>query len=155
MLSTLFLSPALLLIQFVSPITATNGINCKGSSDCSFTSQHNMQEMVDLINSVDDSVCVKEGQKIACIDAGIASLCAFPQKNTGKICAPKLKALIKGLQDHGCTNCGSIPFNHLTGGNNDNLGELTVNAVLGGCVDPNKHPDDVTGCCPGIKCSGS
>lgn len=71
---------------------------------------------MDLVNSVDDSVCVKEGQKIACIDAGIASLCAFPQKNTGEICAPKLKDLINELQDHGRTNCGSIPFNHLTGG---------------------------------------
>lgn len=54
-----------------------------------------------------------------------------------------------------CNGLSCSPSNLIFVQNNDNLGELTVNAVLGGCVDPNTHPDDVTGCCPGIKCSES
>ncbi|KAL8839867.1 MAG: hypothetical protein Q9170_001547 [Blastenia crenularia] len=137
-----------LLTHLSSPVAAANGINCKGSSDCSFTSQNNMGQMVGLINGMPDDKCVKAGDKIACITAGIASICAFPQQNTGTVCGAKLKKLANGLNAHGCTNCGSIPFDSLTGGNNDHLGELTVNAVLGSCFPSNQEKQ--TGLCPGI-----
>ena len=68
-----------------------------------------MGQMVDLINSIVDSVCVSAGQKLTCIDA-LQDICAFPQQNTGQVWAAESKKLIAGLKAHDCTNCGSIPL---------------------------------------------
>jgi hypothetical protein len=77
------------------------GINCRGSSSCSFGSASTLQNLICGINSGN---FYNNGQQIACDNF----LCAFLQNSNGAN-AGTLCTLAGDIVAHGCKICGSVP----------------------------------------------
>ncbi|KAI5460745.1 killer toxin [Mariannaea sp. PMI_226] len=99
------------------------GINCEGSGQCGPLADNNAQKLVNYINGIDPNRWYNNGQLIAC--SGF--VCAFLQ-NTGGAPGRNIKGLAHFITEHGCKNCGSVPYFYPSD-NNVADGELTFNAV--------------------------
>ncbi|KAK5999180.1 hypothetical protein PT974_01570 [Cladobotryum mycophilum] len=91
----------------LAAVSAVNGlgINCRGSGQCPFIGSGHAKQLVGFINGIDPNRWYNNGQPIAC--EGI--LCAFLQ-NTGGAWGRNIKGLAHFITDHGCDNCGSVPY---------------------------------------------
>ncbi|KAF1914230.1 killer toxin Kp4/SMK [Ampelomyces quisqualis] len=107
------------------------GINCRGSSSCSSSS--NLYDMRLFLQLIDNNTEFVSGQQAACrqfdpfnSSGGLGGLCVFPQKllATEKVTGKDLKEAVSALIDHGCKRCGSTPIHS---------GEITVNYVTKPC----------------------
>ncbi|KAF4448227.1 hypothetical protein F53441_8334 [Fusarium austroafricanum] len=102
---------------------AAAGINCKGSSQCSGSS-NSIVDLVNLASYIENSRWYQNGEHIVCA----SDLCAFLQ-NTGGMPGTSTKKLIYDLYEHGYKKCGSVPIFWPEDNNEKSHGILTVNYV--------------------------
>ncbi|KAL5341312.1 killer toxin [Aspergillus crustosus] len=109
------------------------GINCRGSSNCTAPDAPDLIDLVPLIDQINPSRWYNNGQQIAYLNENVddGAFCAFLQ-NSGGAPASSIITLARGLRDHGCGLCGSMPL-FFPDDNNVDDGELTVNFVSGSC----------------------
>ena len=121
------------------PSTTHQGINCKGSSQCSrlfntIKSDNLIFAFNDRIwRQITDYVYFYKHQQIACAknaDWAVGGICLFAQGNVSSegISGLVLKERLSELVYHGCSFCGSVP---ISGDNDpDKAGLLTANYVV-------------------------
>ncbi|KFY07490.1 hypothetical protein V492_07092 [Pseudogymnoascus sp. VKM F-4246] len=103
------------------------GINCRGSTLCS--GGGSLKNIADAVGGINGDRWYNAGEQIACQQVLDGSgKCAFLQGNTAGLPGKEILPLIRYLQQHGCTGCGSVPIYFGSGDNNpDTHGILTVN----------------------------
>ncbi|EAW10839.1 uncharacterized protein ACLA_053130 [Aspergillus clavatus NRRL 1] len=127
------------LIMVASALSANAlGINCRGSAKCSalWGPSDAAKQLTNVIQGIDTNRWYLNGEHIACVgnDAGNGGgYCAFLQK-TGGTNGGVIKNLAHYINDHGCKQCGSVPYYYPQGNNNVDDGELTYNYVDNPCV---------------------
>ncbi len=103
---------------------ASAGINCKGvlCAPVAWTLGTSNNLVAD-IDGIDVNRVYANGEHIACYNDGGHGLCAFLQSvPSNAVSGGDIKTLIHDLQGHGCSKCGSVPIEALTGGNGDDQG---------------------------------
>lgn len=140
--------------------TLALGINCRGSTACVSAAPqpgggfgNDIPALVNYISGIDETRVFKQGEHIACIayhNPFIAAstkggVCVFLQTlpaGINGLDGGKIKTLLGDIQEHQCTNCGSVPIDFPTTNDVAN-GQLTVNYVS------NTDNECDTGLCPG------
>lgn len=108
------------------------GINCRGSSECSFHGDTNMAKILGYVDGIDENRLYSNGYHIACVNTGSGhGICAFLQNSDHQVSGGVIKDLVSGLVNHNCKNCGSNPVYNYGGSpsNDPQWGILTVNYV--------------------------
>ncbi|KAB8221348.1 killer toxin [Aspergillus novoparasiticus] len=131
---------AIVFLIVASALTANAklGINCRGSAKCSvlWGPSDAAQQLTNVIQHIDTNRWYMNGEHIACVgnQAGNGGgYCAFLQK-TGGTNGGVIKNLAHYITDHGCKQCGSVPYFFPQGNNNVDDGELTYNYVDDPCA---------------------
>ncbi|CAG7997024.1 unnamed protein product [Penicillium salamii] len=128
----------LLTLSLTASTTTALGINCRGSGNCNtFGNGLVAVELASkIIHEIDPNRWYNNGEHIACVGSGntwtgSGGFCAFLQ-NTGGTNGAKLQELAGYIPDHGCKQCGSVPY-FFPGDNDVANGELTFNYVSDSC----------------------
>ena len=115
------------VLPFMSVAVAALGINCRGNANCVGTPECRLADIILQVSQLDPSQSFNPGDHIACCGIPGGHICAFTQNWNDPITAGQALGMLQGLDEHGCGQCGSIPFEN----NNVSEGELTVNWVSG------------------------
>ncbi|KAI4284516.1 MAG: hypothetical protein L6R38_001339 [Xanthoria sp. 2 TBL-2021] len=124
------------LLAVLAATASSLGINCQGSSECYRGKGTAASRLNSYIQAGPDNRWFNNKQQIACVDASTdinhqSAICAYLQ-NTGGAPLKNIKGLAPRILEHGCKNCGSVPYFYPADNNVDN-GELTFNFVTKGC----------------------
>ncbi|KAI4105540.1 MAG: hypothetical protein LQ339_003382 [Xanthoria mediterranea] len=124
------------LLAVLATTASSKGINCEGSSECHRGNGNAAARLNSYIQAGPDNRWFNNKQQIACVDASSdltqqSAICAYLQ-NTGGAPLKNIKGLAPRILEHGCKNCGSVPY-FFPADNNVANGELTFNFVTKGC----------------------
>lgn len=121
---------ALAALSIAGPSSAL-GINCRGSSSCAAGFMDHLRNYItDNLNGVDPNYQYSNGEKVACRGYH----CCFPQDmGNRKLSGQRVRDLIVALGNHGCSGCGSVPYDWPGGPNDVSRGQLTCNYVTATC----------------------
>lgn len=115
------------LLPLMATAVAALGINCRGSSNCVGTPQCRLSDIILQVSQLDQSTTFAPGEHIGGCGIPGGHIYAFTQDWNEDITAGQALGMLQGLAEHGCGQCGSIPFQD----NNVAFGQLTVNWVSG------------------------
>lgn len=120
---------AIASLSIAGPASAL-GINCRGSSSCERGFMNHLRNYItDNLNGVDPNYQYSNGEKVACR----GNHCCFPQDmGTRKLSGQRVRDLIVAIGNHGCSGCGSAPYD-FPAGNDVSRGQLTCNFVTATC----------------------
>lgn len=130
--STSHLTALATVLSLLTPALGL-GINCRGSGACAFSISSDIaKRLTDYIDGIDPNRWYNNGEHIACAtfdaDEGtVGHICVFLQ-NTGGAPGQNIRGLAHFIPEHGCRDCGSVPY-FFPDDNNVDDGELTYNVV--------------------------
>ncbi|KAL8643317.1 MAG: hypothetical protein Q9226_008409 [Calogaya cf. arnoldii] len=115
------------LLALLTASASSEGINCKGSSECYRGGGSAASRLNSFIQAGPNDRWFDNKQQIACVDAGSgadpgSAICAYLQ-NTGGAPLRNIKGLAPRILEHNCKNCGS----------NDNAPESVRGSILQEC----------------------
>ena len=137
----------------------SSGINCDGSSACSFNKHDNiLPTILDRVNQLPVGTQLSAGQQLACAGfdtkadsdgvqmAQGAGICASMGSNVNTYTvgvstnnqSNTVGDVIEDLIYHGCSTCGTAPI--IRAGNDNGMGSIVVNAVTGVCTSTGNQP---------------